>query len=213
MNESADIRRSNLRAIIERDGLSSAAKRFGKPDRQINDMLAGRKAFGEKVAREMERNYDPSMQPGWLDIPPVTGRVHVPLPPPPVPGMTIQAKGEVLPPSNIPDATDNAECTQPALSRQAARLVAAVELLDATGDNAELFSAVETLLRRAVPRSDEAARGNPELASMLAQYAKNPESLVPESIAFLKQRMSAIKAPQRAQDDDPQAQNASRKKD
>jgi hypothetical protein len=69
MNVLTEIRRANLRAIVDRDGLSSAAKRFGKPDRQINDMLAGRKSFGEKVARAMEAAYDPSRPLGWLDAP------------------------------------------------------------------------------------------------------------------------------------------------
>jgi hypothetical protein len=70
MNELAELRKANLRAIVERDGLTSAARRFQKPDRQLNDMLAGRKSFGEKVARAMERSYDPSLPPGWLDLPP-----------------------------------------------------------------------------------------------------------------------------------------------
>lgn len=69
MNELTEIRRANLRAIVARDGLSSAAKRFQKPDRQLNDMIAGRKSFGEKVARAMELSYDPSRRPGWLDEP------------------------------------------------------------------------------------------------------------------------------------------------
>lgn len=58
MNELADIRRENLRAIIDREGLAVAARRFQKPDRQLNDMVAGRKSFGEKVARAMERHFD-----------------------------------------------------------------------------------------------------------------------------------------------------------
>jgi len=78
MNELAELRKANLRAIVERDGLTSAARRFQKPDRQLNDMLAGRKSFGEKVARAMERSYDPSLPPGWLDLPPDA-------PPPPLP--------------------------------------------------------------------------------------------------------------------------------
>ena len=53
--------------LVDRDGLAATARRFGKPDRQINDMLAGRKAFGEKVARSMEARYDPTRPPGWLD--------------------------------------------------------------------------------------------------------------------------------------------------
>jgi hypothetical protein len=67
MNDAADIRRANLRLLVERDGLSSVSRRAGKPDRQINDMLAGRKSFGEKVARAIERSLDPSRAPGWLD--------------------------------------------------------------------------------------------------------------------------------------------------
>lgn len=62
--------------LVERDGLASTAKRFKKPDRQINDMLAGRKSFGEKVAREMEANYDASMPAGWLDDPKFTRQEH-----------------------------------------------------------------------------------------------------------------------------------------
>ena len=69
MNTIADVRRANLRFLIERDGLSSVARRAGKPDRQLNDMVAGRKSFGEKVARAIELNLDPSLKPGWLDSP------------------------------------------------------------------------------------------------------------------------------------------------
>ena len=61
------IRRERLAEIVSREGLSVAAKRFGKPDRQINDMLAKRKSFGEKVARAMEKSYNPDAEPGWLD--------------------------------------------------------------------------------------------------------------------------------------------------
>lgn len=69
MNTIADVRRANLRFLIERDGLSSVARRAGKPDRQLNDMVAGRKSFGEKVARAIESSLDPSLKPGWLDQP------------------------------------------------------------------------------------------------------------------------------------------------
>lgn len=69
MNTIADVRRANLRFLIERDGLSSVARRAGKPDRQLNDMVAGRKSFGEKVARDIELSLDPSLKPGWLDAP------------------------------------------------------------------------------------------------------------------------------------------------
>lgn len=80
MNELAELRKANLRAIVERDGLTSAARRFQKPDRQLNDMLAGRKSFGEKVARAMERSYDPSLPPGWLDLPPAASPSALPEP-------------------------------------------------------------------------------------------------------------------------------------
>lgn len=68
MNDAADIRRANLRLLVERDSLSSVARRAGKPDSQIKDMLVGRKSFGEKVARVIEKNLDPSRAPGWLDV-------------------------------------------------------------------------------------------------------------------------------------------------
>lgn len=69
MNKDAETRRENLRKIVERDGLAVAARQFGKPDRQINDMIAGRKSFGEKVARDMEENYAPNMPAGWMSKP------------------------------------------------------------------------------------------------------------------------------------------------
>lgn len=44
-------------------------------------MEAGRKSFGEKVARSMERSYAPNRPPGWLDLAP--GTLLTPdLPPP-----------------------------------------------------------------------------------------------------------------------------------
>jgi hypothetical protein len=63
--EIAEIRRKALEAIVERDGLACIARKTGKPDRQINDMLAGRKAFGEKVARQIEAAL--GLQKYWLD--------------------------------------------------------------------------------------------------------------------------------------------------
>jgi len=63
----SDIRRAKLKAMVEAEGLSVVAKKFKKPDRQINDMIAGRKSFGEKVARSMEENYAPNSPRGWLD--------------------------------------------------------------------------------------------------------------------------------------------------
>lgn len=69
-NNIASIRRENLRRLVERDGLSLVAKHANKPARQLNDMLAGRKSFGEKVARAIELEMDPSRPPGWLDTQP-----------------------------------------------------------------------------------------------------------------------------------------------
>lgn len=62
--ETAEIRRKILAEIVARDGLSSVAKRVGKPDSQINDMLNGRKSFGEKVARAIEKRYAPDLPSG-----------------------------------------------------------------------------------------------------------------------------------------------------
>lgn len=67
-----DTRRSNLQAMVDAEGLSVVAKKFKKPDRQIKDMLERRKSFGEKVARQMESNYDPTIPAGWLDKQDVT---------------------------------------------------------------------------------------------------------------------------------------------
>ena len=61
------IRRANLKHIIEEHSLVSVAARVGKPARQLSDMVAGRKSFGEKVARAIEKEWDPSRPPGWLD--------------------------------------------------------------------------------------------------------------------------------------------------
>lgn len=66
----ADIRRENLRALVEAEGLATIARRAKKPDRQINDMLAGRKSFGEKVARDIENKM--GLDTGALDRP-ITG--------------------------------------------------------------------------------------------------------------------------------------------
>lgn len=58
-----DIRRAKLQAMVDAEGLSVVAKRFNKPDRQIKDMLQKRKSFGEKIARQMERDYKPTSLP------------------------------------------------------------------------------------------------------------------------------------------------------
>lgn len=63
----ADTRRKNLQRLVQSEGLSVVARKCGKPDRQINDMLSGRKSFGEKVARAIEKKYAPEKPAGWLD--------------------------------------------------------------------------------------------------------------------------------------------------
>lgn len=57
--DDAEVRRAVLRALVERDGLAVVARRMGRPDRQINDMISTppRKSFGEKVARGMEQKW------------------------------------------------------------------------------------------------------------------------------------------------------------
>lgn len=67
MQDIATIRRAVLQSLVNKDGLAAVARQMKKPARQINDMLAERKSFGEKVTREMERNYDPNRAPGWMD--------------------------------------------------------------------------------------------------------------------------------------------------
>lgn len=68
MKTVSDIRRATLSTIVGKYGLAATARKFGKPDRQIKDMLERRKSFGEKVARSMEQAYDPERAPGWLDV-------------------------------------------------------------------------------------------------------------------------------------------------
>lgn len=65
--EIADIRRRVAQSIVDEITLTAAAKRFNLPARQLSDMLAERKSFGEKVARRMEQSYDAEKAPGWLD--------------------------------------------------------------------------------------------------------------------------------------------------
>jgi hypothetical protein len=60
----------NLKAWIDThfDGsVARAARHSGKSDSQLRDMLAGRKAFGEKVARPLEAKF--GMESGALDRP------------------------------------------------------------------------------------------------------------------------------------------------
>ncbi|WP_316855710.1 S24 family peptidase [Ralstonia mannitolilytica] len=67
MSDVSTTRRRVLERLVDRYGLAQVAKRMGKPASQINDMLAGRKSFGEKVARAMEKAWDPSRHDFWMD--------------------------------------------------------------------------------------------------------------------------------------------------
>lgn len=68
MRKIADIRRSNLQALVDTHGLTAVSKRVKRSPTQISDMLAGRKSFGEKVARAIEHQWDASRAPLWLDV-------------------------------------------------------------------------------------------------------------------------------------------------
>lgn len=91
------------------------------------------------------------------------------------------------PPS--PTAKPSLRMADAALSHTASRLTAAISLMDQTGNNTEVFSAIETLLRHTLPPRGEPARGSPEIRSMLEQFARDPDSLEPEAIALLRKRM------------------------
>lgn len=59
-------RRAILAIEIEANGLANVARKAGKPDRQINDMAAGRKAFGDRIARDIEPLLRADLPAGWL---------------------------------------------------------------------------------------------------------------------------------------------------
>lgn len=72
-------RRTIIAKEIEADCLANIARKAGKPDRQINDMVAGRKAFGDRVARDLEPLLRPDLAPGWLVFAtPETAAAHAP---------------------------------------------------------------------------------------------------------------------------------------
>ncbi|MFD1121858.1 hypothetical protein ACFQ2T_05035 [Methylophilus flavus] len=55
MDDLAEKRRQILAGLVTDDvSLADVARMFGKPDRQIKDMISNRKSFGAKVARSME---------------------------------------------------------------------------------------------------------------------------------------------------------------
>ncbi|MDR1708596.1 MAG: helix-turn-helix domain-containing protein [Candidatus Accumulibacter sp.] len=62
----AQRRRELLKAEISKQGLSVVARRANKPDRQINDMAAGRKSFGAEIAAEIGEMIRPDLPRDWL---------------------------------------------------------------------------------------------------------------------------------------------------
>lgn len=60
------IRRELLAAEVERQGQSVVANKAKKADRQIADMIAGRKSFGDKIAREIGPLIRPDLPLDWL---------------------------------------------------------------------------------------------------------------------------------------------------
>lgn len=67
MYDLSEIRRANLRDLIEKDGGNQAAfaRKVGKSPQQIHSMLKGQKAFGTVIARELEAKL--GLLPGQLD--------------------------------------------------------------------------------------------------------------------------------------------------
>jgi hypothetical protein len=66
-----DVRRGNLRRLIDEKfwgRAAAAARAIERPPQQVNDMLSGRKFFGEKIARHIEETL--SLPVGYLDAPP-----------------------------------------------------------------------------------------------------------------------------------------------
>jgi len=62
-------RRTLLAREISSQGLSVVAKLSKKPDRQINDMAAGRKSFGDGIAKEIGPLIRPDLSRDWLVYP------------------------------------------------------------------------------------------------------------------------------------------------
>lgn len=69
MKPEADLverRRALLKQEINKKSLADVSRLAGKPDRQINDMVEGRKAFGDGVAREIGQKIRPDLPRDWL---------------------------------------------------------------------------------------------------------------------------------------------------
>lgn len=68
-NQLHEARRALLKAEIKRIGLTAVAELANKPPRQINDMAAGRKTFGDSIAKEIGPKIRPDLPIGWLVYP------------------------------------------------------------------------------------------------------------------------------------------------
>lgn len=61
-----ETRRARLRMLIAEYGLSELAEKTGKPASQLNDMAAGRKSFGEKIADQLTAKT--GLPTGWFEL-------------------------------------------------------------------------------------------------------------------------------------------------
>lgn len=71
-NQIAAARSALLKAEIARTGLTKVAALAGKPVRQINDMAAGRKSFGDGIAKEIGPKIWPDKPREWLVYPEIS---------------------------------------------------------------------------------------------------------------------------------------------
>lgn len=83
------------------------------------------------------------------------------------------------------------EPAMPTFSKSAIHLMSVVSSLDASGDNTTLLNAAATLLSSAIPKPEEAARGNPAFAAALELVTRDPASLTPESILLLRKQLES----------------------
>lgn len=65
----AKARADLLKAEISRTGLTTVANKAKKPVRQINDMAAGRKPFGDRISKEIGPLIRPDLPRDWLLFP------------------------------------------------------------------------------------------------------------------------------------------------
>lgn len=70
-------RRKLLDLEVKSRGLAVTARATGKPDRQIKDMIAGRKSFGDKIAREIGPLLRKDLSADWL-VNPCDPETHKP---------------------------------------------------------------------------------------------------------------------------------------